>query len=475
MKNQNQLTPVKFNNLSNNEKDKFINQLKYLYFEQNLSRDKVIQQMNITISCLKHVMKLYNLKKDKKLVQQNINKTFLDKYGKIGFVNPEKSKQTMIERYGVDNALKISSVKEKIKQTNNERYGGNAPACDPRIQEKMQQTCLKRYGVKNIRLNANTKQSIKEKMSKTIQEKYGVPYYCLTEDCISKQGKTISKVNRNFAKLLDANNIQYKQEYVLENKSYDFKIENILVEINPTYTHNSTIGPYFKNHKQESKDSNYHLDKTLLASKYNFRCIHVFDNDDWNKIIYLLQPKQKVYARNCIITEVPIKECNEFLNSYHLQNACRNQKIRLGLYFNNKLVQIMTFGKPRYNKNYEYELLRLCSHKDYIIIGGSEKLFKHFVNEYNPQNIISYCDYSKFSGDVYKRLGMEFKNLTKPIGNWFNLESNDFITESLLKQRGFDQLFGTNYGKGTSNAELMIQHGWVQVYNCGQSIYSWNK
>lgn len=162
MKNQNQLTPVKFNNLSNNEKDKFINQLKYLYFEQNLSRDKVIQQMNITISCLKHVMKLYNLKKDKKLVQQNINKTFLDKYGKIGFVNPEKSKQTMIERYGVDNALKIPSVKEKIKQTNNERYGGNAPACDPRIQEKMQQTCLKRYGVKNIRLNPNTKQSIKE-------------------------------------------------------------------------------------------------------------------------------------------------------------------------------------------------------------------------------------------------------------------------------------------------------------------------
>ena len=26
-----------------------------------------------------------------------------------------------------------------------------------------------------------------------------------------------------------------------------------------------------------------------------------------------------------------------------------------------------------------------------------------------------------------------------------------FIIDNLLRQRGFDQLFGTNYGKGTSN------------------------
>ena len=398
----------------------------------------------------------------------------MDKYGKRGFVNPEKAKETMIARYGVDNPLKSPEIKEKVKQTNNERYGGNAPACSKEVQEKMQETCLKRFGVRNVRLSPIVKQEITKKMSNTIQERYGVPYYCLTEDCINKQGQTISKINQKFAELLTINNIQYTQEFVLENKSYDFKIGDILVEINPTYTHNSTKAPYFKNHEQTPKDPNYHLDKSLLANRYGFRCIHIFDNDDWNKIIYILQPKQKLYARNCILTKVPLKECNEFLNNFHLQNTCKQQNIRLGLYHNGQLVQIMTFGKPRYNKNYEYELLRLCSHKDYQIVGGSKRLFKHFVDNYNPTNIISYCDNSKFSGKVYERLGMELIRITSPVGNWYNFNGN-YVADSLLRQRGFDQLFGTSYGKGTPNKDLMILHEWVQVYNCGQSIYSWNK
>ena len=49
------------------------------------------------------------------------------------------------------------------------------------------------------------------------------------------------------------------------------------------------------------------------------------------------------------------------------------------------------------------------------------------------------------------------------------------ITDALLRQRGYDQLFGTSYGKGTSNEELMVQHGWRTVYDCGQAVYEWTK
>ena len=75
---------------------------------------------------------------------------------------------------------------------------------------------------------------------------------------------------------------------------------------------------------------------------------------------------------------------------YHLQSTCRGQKIRLGLYYNNQLVSLMTFGKSRFNKNCEYELLRYCSH--YNVVGGAEKLFKHFINEYKPSSIVSYSN-----------------------------------------------------------------------------------
>ena len=31
--------------------------------------------------------------------------------------------------------------------------------------------------------------------------------------------------------------------------------------------------------------------------------------------------------------------------------------------------------------------------------------------------------------------------------------------------------FGTNYGKGTSNEQLMLDNGWLPVYDCGQAVY----
>ena len=133
----------------------------------------------------------------------------------------------------------------------------------------------------------------------------------------------------------------------------------------------------------------------------------------------------------------------------------------------------MTFGKPRYNKNYEWELLRLCTHKDYKVVGGSERLFKYFLREINPQSIISYCDNSKFSGDVYERLGMILSSKGSPHCIWS--KGKEKITNNLLLQRGYDQLFNANYGKGTSNRNLMIQNGWVEVYDCGQLTYIWNK
>ena len=42
-------------------------------------------------------------------------------------------------------------------------------------------------------------------------------------------------------------------------------------------------------------------------------------------------------------------------------------------------------------------------------------------------------------------------------------------------QRGYDQLFKTNYGKGSSNEELMKLHGFVEIYDCGQSTYIYNR
>ena len=221
-------------------------------------------------------------------------------------------------------------------------------------------------------------------------------------------------------------------------------------------------------------DKNYHKNKSELAAANGYRCIHIWDWDDQTKLIQLLLPRRRVYARCCICDTVNEDVAKSFLETYHLQGYVRGS-LNLGLFFGEKLVSLMTFGKPRYNKNCEWELLRYCS--SYEVVGGAEKLWKHFQSIASPKSVVSYCDLSKFTGNIYIRLGFDFigSSISR---HWVSLKDGQHITDNLLRQRGFDQLLGSKYGKygkGTSNEELMLQHKFVEVWDAGQATYIWNR
>ena len=98
-------------------------------------------------------------------------------------------------------------------------------------------------------------------------------------------------------------------------------------------------------------------------------------------------------------------------------------------------------------------------------------MFSYFLSKYAPKSIISYCDNSKFVGNIYETLEFNLLSYGKPSKHWYNPKTQLHITDNLLRQRGYDQLFKTNYGKGSSNEELMIMNGFVEIYDCGQSTY----
>lgn len=294
-----------------------------------------------------------------------------------------------------------------------------------------------------------------------------------------KNGQTYnqkdSRPNLEFKKLLEAADITFEREYCLDKKFFDFKVGNTLVEINPTVTHNSTFTPFTYN---SPLAKSYHKLKSEIANKYNYRCIHIFDWEDKEKVIRLLANKQKLtYGRNCMVKEVPTDICNDFLNTYHLQGAAK-ATIKLGLFYADQLVSVMTFGKPRYNKNYEYELIRYCSSSN--VVGGAEKLFKHFIKEYQPASIISYCDLSKFSGETYIKLGFNLLRKASPSKHWHNIRTKEHYTDALLRKQGFSRLIHHCDAKEdnletTNNRDLMLAAGFVEVYDCGQATYVWKK
>ncbi len=130
----------------------------------------------------------------------------------------------------------------------------------------------------------------------------------------------------------------------------------------------------------------------------------------------------------------------------------------------------MTFRKPRYNKNFEYELLRLCTKSGSIVYGGVSKLFKYFLQTSVATSIISYCDNSKFSGKIYKELGFTLERISIA-KHWVRLNPFKHFTDNLVRQKGVDSLLGTHFGKGMLNETLLLSMGFLPIYDVGQAVY----
>lgn len=428
-------------------------------------------------------------------ITKSRQKTMMERYGGVAAMQvPElraKIDATNLERYGdtnpaknvevrkkISEAARSEEVKSKYKATSLAHYGVEYPAQSEEIQYMMRKTCLEHYGVEY----SHQIPEIVEKTQQTCLKKYGVPAAFLKPEAQLKARQTIlanlddkftrvSKLNQSFADKLKEYELESEFEFYLAGKWYDIHIlnTNILIEINPSYTHSEIPSHWMKT----GLDSNYHKMKSDIASEYGYRCIHIFDWDNWDKIISTIVSKNKIYARNCKVDEIGFKISKEFLENYHLQGSTYSAKVCLGLYHEDELIEVMTFGRPRYTHKYEYELLRLCTKSDTTVIGGASKLYSYFLDKYDPQSILSYCDLAKFSGSIYEKLGMTLDHVSPPARIWSKGE--EYVTDNLLRQRGYDQIFNTVHGKGTSNEELMLKAHWLPVYDCGQKVFVYYK
>jgi hypothetical protein len=127
--------------------------------------------------------------------------------------------------------------------------------------------------------------------------------------------------------------------------------------------------------------------------------------------------QNRVYARQCKVRKISNAEAKALNEDVHLQGH-RNAQVTYGLFYHEKLVQLMSFSKTKYNRNLdgenEWEIIRGCPGSNNLVVGGVSRLFKHFIEEYRPSKVFSYCDFNKFNGRSYEELGMEFIGYTGP-------------------------------------------------------------
>lgn len=443
-----------------------LNELQRLYLDENKSYEYIRKYYNLTSYTLDRIIRENNLRKSRK---QSAALVLENKYASAGSKEAydrqvyEKTCANILAK-GISLDDHYKNVGEKCRQTWRHKPQEEIDEFVDKLNESYFSHPDKIDHAKEVRIHTNI-------------ERYGVNNTYKLAQYVSN-----SAPNQEFANMLKELNVAFDSEIFLTTNSdehthgfrFDFKIDNILLEINPWPFHNSSWSPV--NDCGLPKD--YHYRKTQTAKQHGYRCIHMWDWDDKQKIVASLTTSKKtIYARCCSIQAVSKDECDQFLNTYHFQKTCKNQMYCYGLYYNDQLIQLMTFGIPRYNKNYQWELLRLCTSYNYIVVGGAARLWKHFIKNHHPESILSYCDNAKFNGGAYSSLGMTLLSEGDPTRHWYHPKLEKHVTDNYLRQRGFDQLFGKifgEYGKGTSNSELMLKHGFVEIYDCGQSTYIWS-
>ncbi len=241
---------------------------------------------------------------------------------------------------------------------------------------------------------------------------------------------------------------------------------NLSIELNGNYWHSELNG----------KDYTYHLNKTRECEKKKIQLLNIFESE-WkfkqNIIKSIINSKlgkcDRIYARKCKIKEITNNEKNKFLNQTHLQGEDKSS-IRLGLYYNNELISVMTFCKSRFNKKYEWELSRFASELNTTVVGGASKLLSYFIKQYTPKSIISYSNRRYSNGNLYKQLGFQFLHNSKP--NYFYLEKDhmDLLSRQQFQKHKLKDKLSIFYPE-LSEWENMKLNGYDRIWDCGNGVW----
>ena len=460
--------------------------------------------------------------------RNSVKNTFQEKYGvdNASQVNEfqEKKKQTNRKKFGTDwNLCNKEWRKENIDPIIKEKYGVDNVSQSDEIKEKKEVTLLKNYGVTRTMYS----DELKEKFMKTLfekkksnVEKFIQNYkdrFDFDEDpwvLFSSQNRKIkckkcglilsfgnfssdlrcpscdptrSYLEKEMCNFLSGitNNIIVNDRTQIYSKELDFYLPdyNLAIEMHGLWWHSEA--PLFQRcmnksnifFEKQQKLKGYHHQKLIQCREKGIRLIQIFE-DEWrdkqdivkSRIKNILGlTKNKLYARKCDIQVIDSKTSNQFLEANHLQGK-DNASMRLGAFYNDNLVAVMTFARPSIAKggnpnSDEWELSRFAVKQNHSVIGIASRLLKRFKNLYDPLKIFSYADLRWSEGHLYESLGFEFDSWTGQ-NYWYTNGFERFHRFKYRKQK--------DDPKGITEWMLRAEQGLYRLWDCGNNKYYLN-
>ena len=218
---------------------------------------------------------------------------------------------------------------------------------------------------------------------------------------------------------------------------------------------------------QFKSNSHYHLEKTEVCERKGIRLIHIFE-DEWITKRPIVESivrsalglyNERIYARECTVQEVDMETFRSFCEQNHIQGSCPSS-IRLGLFYKGTLVQTAGFSKSRFHKEYEWELVRMCTKLDTQVIGGFSRLMSHF-----GKDCISYVDRRLFNGKGYESSGFHVIGQNPP-SFYYTKGLSRFYRMNFTKKE-IARKFPDRYEESLTEEQNMAKLGFYRIYDCG--------
>lgn len=398
----------------------------------------------------------------------------------------EKSKDTLMKNYGVENPLKSPIIKERLKKTNLEKLGVEYPTQSDVVLDKIKNNNFFRWGTSHVH------QSELYRKENTIIGSH-LSYLKYKGDHISifncdlgenhtfdiKADNFYARTKQNVSLCTICNPINDTRSQA-EKSIQDFILSIYSGKVISSYREKYEIDIFIPDlglgfeynglywHSETNKDKNYHLNKTKYFELKNIHIIHIWE-DDWmskpeiikSQISNLLSKSNKIHARKTEVKVVSdVDKVRKFLNDNHIQGYV-SSNIKLGLYYNNELVSLMTFDNFEGRKKMEqggWNLSRFCNKIECSVIGGASKLLSYFIKKYEPLRIVSYADRDWSNGNLYKKLGFSLIKESNP--------DYKYIKEGKRLHKGRFKKSKLKYN--STESEYTKSIGLHRIWDCGK-------
>lgn len=406
---------------------------------------------------------------------------------------------TSLAKYGVDSPLKAASVKQKIESSNLNRFGFKTSLQASHVKEarllalnkyhaderKLRFAALKRIGQRayaDFCVEVDEGLFLDKLMMRfthscghTFEVRLinGQPPRCPKCD---PQKSNITQPHKVIRELITAEFIENSRSLLKPSrKELDLYIPSVKlgIEINGLYWHS-----FFSEERSLVQlTKTYHLEKTKLAEANGIKLLHIWEhevNDSrmHDLILSRLGKTQKIGARTLAVRTIPHDVARQFISANHIQGSV-NSSYQAGLFNDDELLAVMTFGKPRFNKTVEWELLRFCSKAKTTVVGGASRLLAKFIKDVNPSSILSYSDRRLGGGTVYAMLGFKLAAQTAPGYFYWKTDKAklELVSRYMAQKHKLGKLLGEKFDASLTEQQNMLNAGYGMIYDCGQNVF----